>query len=108
MKSIFFSFDTSFFFSVLGNANVLDRENGQVIGHRLVQKITLSPNKVVGSSNVQCGLCSSAVSSDQTLFFAHHRICLMKKMNSIICPYCPTLLFETKQSYMHHISQIHR
>ena len=57
---------------------------------------------------IQCGLCAQSVIGDQKTFFAHHRICLMKKMNSIICPYCPTLFFDTKQSYILHLTEIHQ
>ena len=64
--------------------------------------------KVQKSQTIQCGLCAQFIQGSSTTFFAHHRICLMKKMNSIICPYCPTLFFDTKQSYIAHLTEVHR
>ena len=58
--------------------------------------------------SLRCGICESKIPGGPDQLFSHSRICLMKKISTIVCPCCPQRFFETKNSYSKHLLDSHR
>ena len=56
----------------------------------------------------RCGLCAMTVVGGTEKLFNHSRLCLMKKISTIVCPCCPQTFFETKNAYSKHLGEQHR
>ena len=57
---------------------------------------------------LRCGLCEAKIPGGPDLLYSHSRICLMKKISTIVCPCCPQRFFETKNSYAKHLGTIQK
>ena len=62
----------------------------------------------VNLKKLKCGLCSTVVYGDVDNLFQHGKICMMKKISSILCPSCPHQVFDTKNAYSKHLVEHHR
>ena len=48
------------------------------------------------------------VYGDVECLYQHSKLCMMKKINSILCPSCPQEVFDTKNAYSKHLCDVHK
>ena len=72
----------------------------------LPKKTDISANSLL--KKLRCGLCSSTIYGDENILFQHGKICMMKKISSILCPSCPHETFDTKNAYSKHLCDHHK
>ena len=74
-----------------------------------LKKFTATEIRVMTKATdyLTCGLCSARVSGKIDQLFSHSKLCAMKKLNSLLCANCPTMVYQTRADFLRHSKDKH-